>query len=234
MKIVYKILIASVFVSPLALAMTHDDKIKDITKILQENPLIIDNLHESLHLYVNQQKAFEATIAENYDYMYNNSNHTSFGSSNAKTTIINFTDYSCPWCKKLDSVLDQLVDKYSNDIKVVNVYVPIKEMSSHSNSASFALNVWENHPEKFAETHALLIKKPGIHDHRSIERIAKRLGLENHIKSDALTDEMLAKNYQIFNQLGMRGTPGMLLNGQIIPGYVPLDKLEALVKDSAE
>ncbi|EIZ1172003.1 DsbA family protein [Vibrio vulnificus] len=234
MKTYYKLFLTTILASPLALAMTHDDKIEDITKILQENPLIVDNLHENLHLYMNQQKAFEATIAENYDYMYNNPNHTWLGSSTAKTTIINFTDYSCPWCKKLDDVLNQLVDKYPNDIKVVNIYVPIKEMSSHSNSASFALNVWENRPEKFTEIHELLIKKTGIHDQRSIERIAKTMGLEDHIKSDALTEQILARNYRLFNHLGMQGTPGMLLNGKIIPGYVPFDKLEALVKDSAE
>lgn len=61
--------------------------------------------------------------------------------------------------------------------------------------------------------------------------IAEKFGLEEYLEVSSQHKDMLAKNYQLFNQLGIRGTPGLLLNGEIIPGYLPFEKLEPVVLD---
>ncbi|GAM66761.1 secreted protein [Vibrio sp. JCM 19236] len=39
------------------------------------------------------------------------------------------------------------------------------------------------------------------------------------------------KNYQMFQDLGVQGTPAILIDGQIIPGYVPYEKLSPMVEE---
>ncbi|EHR5764733.1 DsbA family protein [Vibrio sp. Vb2110] len=226
------VFVSASLVSPLAFATTvKNEKIYDIVEILNENPSIVDELHKSLEMYVQFRDQFDTTLITEHDYMYNNPKHSSFGANKPKLTIINFTDYSCPFCKQLDPVLEQIVEKYPEEVKVVNIYVPLKEEASGNTSAGFALNVWNDHPDKYQDVHDLLVKKPGVHNERSVEMIAEKFGLEEYLDVSPQHKDMLAKNYQLFNQLGIRGTPGLLLNGEIIPGYLPFEKLEPVVLD---
>ncbi|MCV5928048.1 thioredoxin domain-containing protein, partial [Escherichia coli] len=54
-------------------------------------------------------------------------------------------------------------------------------------------------------------------------------GTEAQLVDDKETKALLDKNYQYFTQLGLRGTPALIINDQIIPGYVPFDELEKVI-----
>ncbi|WP_434566740.1 DsbA family protein [Vibrio chagasii] len=220
-------LVSSVF------AKDTQEKVSEIVQILNENPNVVDALHENLESYVEYQAHFQDVLEKNHDYMYNNEVHSWFGSEDPTMTIVNFTDYSCPFCKKLDPVLEELAEKYP-EIKVINIYVPLKERENNYNSAGFALNVWENSPENYEEVHEILVKKPGIHDERSLDRIAKKMGLEEHLEEGPMKKAILLKNYSLFMELGIRGTPGLLVGDEIIPGYMPFEKLEPIMLELME
>ena len=110
--------------SPLAQAQNQDEKINEIVEMLKANPSVVDGLHESLGMYVKQQQQFDQLLSSSQAYI-NDPKHTSIGAENAELTLVNVTDYSCPYCKKLDLELQKLVKDYPQ-IKVVNVYVPLK------------------------------------------------------------------------------------------------------------
>ncbi|GEK14413.1 DsbA family protein [Aliivibrio fischeri] len=228
-KLITTLVMACLF-SPLASAMTQAEKIEDINKMLEGNPAIIDSLHESLAMYIAQQSKYEQTLADNHDYMYNNPNHPWFGAENPKLTIVVLTDFSCPWCKKLDPVLMQLLEEHPDDLKVINIYVPLKEGSNPANSATFALRVWKESPEKFNKISETLLSKPGVHNSRSIMKVAKANDAEKYVSTVQETQDMVAKNYQLFTDLGVRGTPAMLIDGQLLPGYLPYEKLAPMVE----
>ena len=94
-------------------------------------------------------------------------------------------------------------------IKVLNLNVSFKEQYEKNgyNSASYALNVWQNQRDKYEQVHELLVKKPGAHDARSLKQIAQKTGTEAQLVDDKETKALLDKNYQYFTQLGLRGTP---------------------------
>ncbi|MCW8335581.1 DsbA family protein [Vibrio paucivorans] len=227
-------LAAASLLSPLALAITQEEKIKQITVMLEQNPTIIDGLYDSLNQYVNQA-AMTGNVMEKYhDYMHNNPSHSWFGAENAAVTIINFTDYSCPFCKRLDPVLNQLTEAYPEDVKVINIYVPLRERGNVTNSSVLAANLWKNERDVYQQAHEMLIKKSGVHDMTSLNQIAKRLDVSDQLTTDPNTTELLEQNYQLFVDLGLRGTPGMIVGGQIVEGYLPYNKLEPLVAEKLE
>ncbi|HAS6776232.1 DsbA family protein [Vibrio parahaemolyticus] len=208
---------------------TSEQKLEEITQILKENPQILDSLHQNLQEYVAYQQSFGDTLKEVRHYL-NDGKHSSFGAETPELTIINVTDYSCPFCKRLEGELVKVGKEYPQ-IKVLNLNVSFKEQYEKNgyNSASYALNVWQNQRDKYEQVHELLVKKPGAHDARSLKQIAKKTGTEAQLVDDKETKALLDKNYQYFTQLGLRGTPALIINDQIIPGYVPFDELEKVI-----
>lgn len=223
-------LIAAFTFTPVSFAKTQEQKIEEIAQLLRDNGEIVDSLHESLELYIEQRNGFEKTLAENHDYMFNNPEIPWFGAANPKLTIAVFTDLSCPWCKKLDPVLHQIVKELPNDIKVVNLYVPLKERGNGSNSATFALNVWKGDNDKFKQVEKTMMSKPGIHNARSIMKVATTNDVAQYVSTDDASTAIVEKNYELFMKLGASGTPAILIDGEVIPGYMPFEDLFPLVK----
>mgnify|MGYP001067781146 CR=1 FL=1 len=62
-----------------------------------------------------QEKQIEALIQE---ALFNDPASPRFGAKQAKLTLVNFTDYNCPYCKQLDPLLEKLVAKYP-DVAVI-------------------------------------------------------------------------------------------------------------------
>ncbi|KJY89924.1 protein-disulfide isomerase [Vibrio neptunius] len=214
--------------SPLAQAQNQDEKINEIVEMLKANPGVVNGLHESLGMYVKQQQQFDQLLSSSQAYI-NDPKHTSIGAENAELTLVNVTDYSCPYCKKLDLELQKLVKDYPQ-IKVVNLYVPLKEGSSSVNSAGYALNVWQNARDKYPQVHEFLVAKPGTHDAISLAKIAKKTGTEQYLNNPEDIEKQLENNYALFNGFGLRGTPALIVGESVIPGYVPYDKLEEIIE----
>ncbi|MCW8344823.1 DsbA family protein [Vibrio sp. ZSDZ65] len=213
--------------------VTNDtqNKIEDITQMLQENPEVVDNLHQSLMAFIAQQQGITTTL-QRYQPHVNSAAHSAFGAmEDPQLTIINVTDYNCPYCKKLDRELEKLAQAYPQ-IKVVNIYTPLKEHNSplEYNTASYALNVWRNMPESYAQVHELLVANPRMHSERTMKAIAEKTGTQTQLVQSKVSDELLERNQQFFRDLGLRGTPALVINDQIIPGYLPYPELEKVLK----
>ncbi|MFT7053158.1 MAG: protein-disulfide isomerase, partial [Psychromonas sp.] len=94
----------------------------------------------------------------------------------------------------------------------------------------YALNVWENDRANFAEVHRLLMAKPSRHDSKSIMKIAEMTGTEAALVPNDMKKQLVEKNGKVFSQLGLRGTPSLIIGEQIIPGYIPQSELDKLIK----
>ncbi|MGR5061300.1 DsbA family protein [Photobacterium sp. DNB22_13_2] len=223
------------FAEPLTHNLNKDQqgKLDKIEAVLVENPDLIDGLLTSLNLYLDQQNRQSEMMAKYQDWIYNNPQQTMIGKADAALTIVNITDFNCPYCKKLDPVLEQLVKEMPNDVRVVNIYVPLKQQDVKglgTTSAEFALNVWQQDRDAFELVNQLLVKRPQVHDKNSMTRIAKHTGTEKSLTRQAETRAMIDKNYQMFTELGLRGTPAMIMGTEVFPGYMPIEQLRPIVK----
>lgn len=158
--------------------------------------------------------------------------HPTFGETEAKINVIVFTDYNCPFCKRLEPHLQQLLKNHP-DIKVTNVIVPLRQgnvAGSQVNSAQFALNVWLNQPDAFAETHQLLYAKNGMHNAQSLQQIAAKTGTQDALADPTMAQQIIDMNMDMFRDIGLRGTPSLIIDQQLIPGYVEYDVLADVVE----
>lgn len=212
-----------------AFAAPQDKKIAEIVEMLEGNPQVVDALHESLGMYIKQQQQFSQLLESSGKYL-NDPSHTYMGAENGEFTLINVTDFSCPYCKKLDAELEKLVSNYPQ-IKVINLYVPLKEGTDSLSSAAYALNVWKNDREKFEQVNQLLVAKPGVHNMTSLMKIAQKTGTTDQLNVSDDVKKQLENNYTMFNALGLRGTPALIYGEQVIPGYLPYQQLEERLKE---
>ncbi|WP_192891227.1 DsbA family protein [Vibrio bathopelagicus] len=216
------------------LSTEQTQQLEEINQFLKENPSTISGLHTSLEQYVSGQAQAKKAQADSHDWLYNNDAHPILGNPEGKSIIINFTDYNCPFCKRLEKGLTQLASENS-DIKVINIYQSFKQQTVNgldTNAALFAMKVWKDKPESFLEVDKLLMAKSGIHTKSSLEAVAKKTGTEAELKTTQEQVDILTKNHQTFSALGLTGTPTLMMNGQILPGYVPYERLKDIVDDA--
>jgi protein-disulfide isomerase len=230
------LLLSPLFLSTQAMAetmtSTQHKQLTEITTLLKQNPTMIEGLHKNLTQYISGQSSIATTLKDNYDYLYNNPLHPYFGAAEPKLTVINFTDYNCPYCKRLESGLETMLKSYP-EVRVVNIYLPFQQRlipGMETNTAWYALNVWENDRENYAEVHRLMMAKPSRHDQKSIMKIAELTNTQDALKVTAKNRMKVEKNERIFSQLGLRGTPSLIIGDEIIPGFIPQAQLEALIK----
>ncbi|CCN78185.1 putative Protein-disulfide isomerase [Vibrio nigripulchritudo SO65] len=206
-------------------------QLAEIDSILRSHPQIIADLNQSLKGYVAQLERTEKALEDQREWLTKAPEHSKAGSDNPKLTIINFTDYNCPYCKRLEIGLAKLLTEVK-DVQVVNVYVPLQQQiasGTNTNSAFYALKVWEKEPEKFAEVHRQLVAHPTRHDADSLNRIAKDTGTEKYLETGEREQSIVSKNMQAFSELGLRGTPAIIINDEIVPGFIPYAQLKETV-----
>ena len=63
------------------------------------------------------------------DFLFNDPNSPRIGAKNPKLTLVVFTDYNCPYCKKFDPYLEKIVEKHP-DVAVVFKFLPYRSESS--------------------------------------------------------------------------------------------------------
>lgn len=208
-------------------------QIEEINQILQENPGIVPDLLASLHSYLENRQQSQQALQTHHNWLYqNDATHPWMGASNPELTLVVFTDYDCPYCKRLDPHLQKLVQEYPQ-VKVISVLVPLRQQElagSPVNSAEFGLNVWHDNPSSYPQVENLMYRKNGLHDANSLRQVAQRSETSALIKPNTQVKQAIDKNYRAFTELGLRGTPAILIGEGVIPGYVEYDQLEEIVR----
>lgn len=141
-----------------------------------------------------------------------------FGNTkNPKLTIVEFTEFQCPYCSNVASVIEGLMKKYPNDIKFVYKHFPL---SFHTNApAAAAASIAAQNQGKFWEFRYALA--PHFRDltQETFEKVAKEVGLDmEKFKKDMVLDSAKQKRineeFQLGVKVGVQGTPNFYINGK--------------------
>lgn len=172
-----------------------------------------------------QQQKIDMLIEQ---MLFNDPDSPRFGADKPQLTLVNFTDYNCPYCKQLDPMLEKLVQKYPQ-VTVVIKPLPFKGESSVL-SARTVLTTWRLHPEQFQALHQKLMQKKGQHDAASVAMAIEKSGT-SRITPDDKSLETLNINLQLARLVGVQGTPATIIGDEMIAGAVSWEVLEEVVKE---
>lgn len=164
-----------------------------------------------------------------YDFLFNDPDSPRIGAKNPTLTLVVFTDYNCPYCKKFDPYLEKIVEKHPQ-VAVVFKFLPFRSESSLT-AARDALTVWRSHPEQFMKFNETLMAKKGYHDDASIQEAQKRVGV-NVATPDDTSLVTVKRSLIIAEKLGIQGTPATLIGEGLLPGWVPFEQFDEMVTDA--
>ena len=136
---------------------------------------------------------------------------------NPKLTIVEFTEFQCPYCNNIAPVIQGLMKKYPNEIKFVYKHFPL---SFHANApAAAAASIAAQNQGKFWEYRYAL--SPHFKDltPETFEKVAKEVGLDmvkfkKDMVLDAAKQARINEEFQLGVKVGVQGTPNFFINGK--------------------
>lgn len=146
-------------------------------------------------------------------------------------TIVFFTDYQCPYCRRMHPVLDALMRE---DNKVRLVYRDWPIFGAASTEAARAA-IAAQYQGKHAEFNAALMQTEGRLSSQSIRAAADRAGVDwNRLQADldqhgSEIGQALGRTSRFAAMAGLSGTPGLMVGPYLLPGAVDLATLRQAV-----
>ena len=153
------------------------------------------------------------------------------GPASALVTIVEFSDYQCPFCSRAHNTIVELEKQYEGKIRVAMKQHPLdfhpnaKPASLAALSAGEQGKYWEMHDKIFANQQNL--------DAATFEGYAKDLGLNvEKWKTDQQSPKfqaLIAKDSALAMQIGATGTPAFFINGKKVSGAQPIDNFKRVI-----
>lgn len=166
--------------------------------------------------------------------------HPWIGATIPELTIIEYTDYQCFQCKKMHYYIRQIVAKYPDKIRLVhrhfpmdNVFNPLVKEPYHQGSGKLSLlAIFATIHGKFWETNDFLFSLQQSKETIDIKSIADATGLNPKelfaATQNAYLKRMLRADILTAIKLGVKGTPGYIIDGKLFLGTFPLEMFSNL------
>jgi protein-disulfide isomerase len=153
------------------------------------------------------------------------------GPANAKVTIVEFSDFQCPFCGRATPIVEDVMKKYEGKVRLVfrEYPLPMHEHAQKAAEAALCANeqgkFWPLYEKMFANQHALAIS--------DLKGYAKDLGLDT-AKFDACLDggkeaAAVKADMEAGSAVGVDGTPAFFINGRPLSGAQPEDKFSEII-----
>lgn len=148
------------------------------------------------------------------------------GPENAPVTLIEFSDYQCPFCKRVEPTVEALLAKYGASIRFVYRHMPLDGLHPRARAAAIAAVCAENQG-KFWEYHDLLFANQQALADADLEKYATQLGLDaatfKTCRADPASEARVNVDATAAREAGLTGTPAFFVNGILVSGARPIE-----------
>ncbi len=155
------------------------------------------------------------------------------GSAEAPVTIVEFSDFQCPFCSRVVTTLAEIHQEYGDQVRVTFKHLPLsfhaKAPAAHAaaEAAHKQGKFWEMHDKIFANQKDL--------EPATFEKYAAEIGLDiEKYKQDVASKAVAVRVKADVSQagsLGVTGTPGFFVNGRFLSGAQPFASFKKLIDE---
>jgi protein-disulfide isomerase len=155
------------------------------------------------------------------------------GPEDAPVTIVEFSDFQCPYCERAAvDVLPQVFAEYGDQVRLVYRDFPLTQIHPQALPAAIAAECADDQG-KFWEYHDLLFANQSALDDASLEAYAGQLGLDQTAFDQCFSTqtplEEIQGDYQDALSYGVSGTPTFFVNGVRVSGAQPFSVFQAII-----
>jgi protein-disulfide isomerase len=155
------------------------------------------------------------------------------GPADALVTIVEFSEFQCPFCSRVLPTTKQIVDTYGKDVRIVFKHAPLPFHADAPLASEAALaagaqgKFWEMHDKLFASQKEL--------KRESLEKFAQEIGLNlGKFKADldaGTFKKQIERDKALAAQIGAGGTPNFYINGRNLVGAQPFDAFKKVIDE---
>jgi protein-disulfide isomerase len=169
-------------------------------------------------------------------YQVNIENAPTRGPADAAVTLVEFSDFQCPFCARVGPTIKQIEKEYGDRVRIVFKHLPLsmhtKAPAAHAAAEAAALQgrFWEMHDRIFENQREMSEEK--------YLEWAGELGLDvERFKRDMASSEVKARverDRLEASSLGVSGTPAFFLNGRYLSGAKPFSEFKQRIDEELE
>ena len=153
------------------------------------------------------------------------------GPANAKVTIVEFSDFECPFCDRGRQMIDLVMKKYPDQVRVVFRDYPLP-FHAHAKKAAEA-GLCAHDQGKFWPLHDWMFTHQSQLAPEELQKAARQLGIDGTKFDTCLSSgkhaATVAENTRAGEEAGVTGTPAFFVNGSVLSGAQPFDKFKDII-----
>jgi protein-disulfide isomerase len=206
----------------------------------QVRPQIVAYLREQrrkdamTRLEARLDKDFKVTLNfEPYRLTFDNTGAPTLGAAGAPVTVVEFSDFQCPYCQGFAPILKRIEQQYGDKVLIVYRQYPIPSLHPNAFKAAEA-SLCANEQGKFWDLHDVMFAEQQQLSVSDLKEKARRLGM-NSKKFDGCLDsgryvEQVQNDQKDGLRAGINGTPAVFVNGiQVEGGAVPFETIASII-----
>jgi protein-disulfide isomerase len=159
------------------------------------------------------------------------------GNPQAPVTIVEFSDFECPYCQSAQSIVKEVMNKYAGRVKLAFRDLPLRQIHPQAQMAAEASRC-AGEQGKFWEYHDQLFANPGNLTRDGLVEHARNLKLDGGRFEECLASgkfrQSIESDYQEGMRAGITGTPAFFVNGQPLTGAQPVGAFSRIIDEELE
>ncbi len=157
----------------------------------------------------------------------------------ALVTIVEFSDFQCPFCTRVEPTMDKILKDYAGKVRVVWRNNPLPFHSDAIPAAALAMEAMaQGGSEKFWAAHKKIFENQKALTRADLDRYAGELGLDVAKVKAALDSKKhepgIKADQALSARVGARGTPAFFINGRFLSGAQPFDAFKQIIDDEIQ
>ena len=219
-------------------AATDKANIEEIVRAyILENPEIIREALIELDRRETQadlDRTYNA-IADLSDQIFRDPRDYAVGPRDAKVQVVEFFDYNCGYCKRSTDWVQETINKYPDDVRVVFKELPVLTGPDGTSYTAARAALAAARQGKYSKLHFALMGERALTKDRILD-VAERVGVDRaqleRDMEDAAIRRQIDDNLQLASQIpALTGTPFFVVNDEFISG-ASMDRLEAALDEA--
>ena len=157
------------------------------------------------------------------------------GARKPKVTIVEWSDFQCPFCARVEPTLKQILETYKEEVRIVWRNEPLSFHPNAMPAAKAAMAAARQGNDKFWKMHRLMFENQAGLSEGKYEELAKQIGLNlprwKKDKDSPEIAEAIAKDNSYGQSVGADGTPSFFINGKFISGAMPFENFKVVIDE---
>jgi protein-disulfide isomerase len=157
----------------------------------------------------------------------------SLGPANAPVTIVEFSDYQCPFCKRAEPTVHEVARRYPEQVRIVYRHFPLDNIHPEARPAAEAAACAEDQG-KFWDYHALVFQSSPKLAKEQLRELAGQAKLDltafDACVADGRTRARVEADVAAGREAGVSGTPAFYVNGIPLSGARSVDEFVKLIE----